>query len=215
MPEGPGQGWRSDPWHTHEYRYYSGGLATTWVSSVGLISEEFVVSVDELLTQLAGPPLLESGPPVTRPSATTPWRQRRNGANGRNGKRDLVLGAATLITMLRSARVRTLERVPPRRSWSVRSCSSARWSPTPPPVETRRAAVRSSTRRRAAPGGFLAAPSHRISARGHPRRLTVLAHLVTGHLLWRVTHLLGSARHLVDEHGTAQCLGIAPPASRS
>lgn len=52
FPEGPGQGWRSDLWRTHEYRYYFGGLATRWVSSVGGNSEEFV-AVDELLFEFA------------------------------------------------------------------------------------------------------------------------------------------------------------------
>jgi hypothetical protein len=46
-------GWREDPWHTHEFRYFAGGGATRWVSSVGLISEELVVSIAELLDALA------------------------------------------------------------------------------------------------------------------------------------------------------------------
>jgi hypothetical protein len=59
------------------------GLATTRVSSVGLISVEFPVSVDELLTQFAGPPVLHPTASGYAPIAYAPA-----GANGRYGNRD-------------------------------------------------------------------------------------------------------------------------------
>ncbi len=71
------QGWRGDPWQTHEFRYFSGGEATSWVSSAGAISEETVVSVDELLRSAwepSDPPFPLA--PVALPSAdpSEGWR---------------------------------------------------------------------------------------------------------------------------------------------
>lgn len=42
-------GWRMDPFGTHEFRYYEQGTPTSWVSTDGDIAEEFVVTTDEFL----------------------------------------------------------------------------------------------------------------------------------------------------------------------
>ncbi len=44
-----GDGWRMDPFGTHEFRYYERGMPTSWVSTEGDVAEEFVVTTDEFL----------------------------------------------------------------------------------------------------------------------------------------------------------------------